>query len=168
MHNSGLLQWLLPDFPTENPLLNGMFCYICNGLVLAQRHWEQAAERWEKVSDFFPTSGAFQRKKIFQTFSQLDLSASGNAFGKLRWLPAIIGLHNKRTMNKLLTIVLLINVAIAYGQTSSDKQKIADFRNDFLDKVEMYRPDTLIIDTLTFVREKYPNVRLVKTFTKVR
>ena len=32
--NSGLLQWLLPDFPTENPLLNGMFCYICNGLVL--------------------------------------------------------------------------------------------------------------------------------------
>ena len=28
--NSGLLQWLLPDFPTENPLLNGMFCYIFN------------------------------------------------------------------------------------------------------------------------------------------
>jgi hypothetical protein len=37
-HNSGLLQWLLPDFPAENPLLNGMFYYICNGLVLAQRH----------------------------------------------------------------------------------------------------------------------------------
>jgi hypothetical protein len=37
-HNSGLLQWLLPDFPTENPLLNGRFCYICNGLVLVQRH----------------------------------------------------------------------------------------------------------------------------------
>ena len=37
-YNSGLLQWLLPDFPTENPLLNGMFCYICNGLVLVQRH----------------------------------------------------------------------------------------------------------------------------------
>ncbi len=36
--NSGLLQWLLPDFPTENPLLNGMFCYICNGLVLHLRH----------------------------------------------------------------------------------------------------------------------------------
>ena len=32
--NIGLLQWLLPDFPAENPLLNGMFCYICNGLVL--------------------------------------------------------------------------------------------------------------------------------------
>ena len=40
-----MLQWLLPDFPTENPLLNGMFCYICNGLVLVQRHWEQAAKR---------------------------------------------------------------------------------------------------------------------------
>ena len=38
VYNSGLLQWLLPDFPTENPLLNGMFCYICNGLVLVQRH----------------------------------------------------------------------------------------------------------------------------------
>jgi len=37
-YNSGLLQWLLPDFPTENPQLNGMFCYICNGLELAQRH----------------------------------------------------------------------------------------------------------------------------------
>jgi len=32
-------KWLLPDFPAENPLLNGMFCYICNGLVLVQRHW---------------------------------------------------------------------------------------------------------------------------------
>ena len=41
--NRGLLQWLLPDFPAENPLLNGMFCYICNGLVLVQRHWEQAS-----------------------------------------------------------------------------------------------------------------------------
>jgi hypothetical protein len=71
-------------------------------------------------------------------------------------------------MNKLLTIVLLIKVAIACGQTRSDKQKIADFKNDFLDKVEMYKPDTLRIDTLTFVREKYPNVRLVKTFTKNR
>lgn len=90
-------------------------------------------------------------------------------FGKhINKLPAIIGRHNKRTMNKLLTIVLLINVATACGQTSSDKQKIADFKNDFLDKVEMYRPDTLKIDTLTFVREKYPNVRLVKTFTKNR
>ena len=36
--NSGLLQWLLPDFPSENPLLNGMLCHICNGLVLVQRH----------------------------------------------------------------------------------------------------------------------------------
>ena len=36
--NTSLLQWLLPDFPTENPLPNGMFCYICNGLVLVQRH----------------------------------------------------------------------------------------------------------------------------------
>jgi len=36
--NSGLLQWLLPDFPAENPQLNGMFYYICNGLVLVQRH----------------------------------------------------------------------------------------------------------------------------------
>ena len=35
--NSALLQWPLPDFPAENPLLNGMFCYICSGLVLVQR-----------------------------------------------------------------------------------------------------------------------------------
>jgi hypothetical protein len=31
--NSGLLH-----FPTENPLLNGMFCYIFKGLVLVSRH----------------------------------------------------------------------------------------------------------------------------------
>ena len=37
-YNSGLKIWLLSDFPTENPLLNGMFCYICNGLVLHLRH----------------------------------------------------------------------------------------------------------------------------------
>jgi hypothetical protein len=47
-YNSGLLQWLFPDFPTEKPLLNGMFCYICNGLVLVQRHLEQAAERYKQ------------------------------------------------------------------------------------------------------------------------
>ena len=38
VYNSGLKIWLLSDFPTENPLLNGMFCYICNGLVLHLRH----------------------------------------------------------------------------------------------------------------------------------
>ena len=36
--NSGLKIWLVPDFPAENPLLNWMFCYICNGLVLHLRH----------------------------------------------------------------------------------------------------------------------------------
>jgi hypothetical protein len=35
---NGLGKGILPYFPTENPLLNGMFCYICNGLVLVQRH----------------------------------------------------------------------------------------------------------------------------------
>ena len=36
--NSGLKIWLVSDFPAENPLLNGMFCYICIGLVLNLRH----------------------------------------------------------------------------------------------------------------------------------
>lgn len=80
-------------------------------------------------------------------------------------------------MNKFLTIIFLINLATACKQTIvttaskqtiTDNQKIADFKNDFMDKVEMYKPDTLRSDTLTFVREKYPNVRLVKTFTKNR
>ena len=64
----------------------------------------KAAIRWEKVSDFFPTSGAFRGKKIFQTFSQLDLSASGNAFGKLRWLCATF----LETMKKIIILVTLI------------------------------------------------------------
>jgi hypothetical protein len=92
-------------------------------------------------------------------------------------LPVIIEPPQERRMNKLLTILFLINVvtackqtivATASKQTITDKQKIADFKNDFMDKVEMYKPDTLRSDTLTFVREKYPNVRLVKTFTKNR
>ena len=37
-YNSGLKIWLVSDFPAENPLLNGMFCYICNGLVFHLRH----------------------------------------------------------------------------------------------------------------------------------
>ena len=36
--NSGLKIWLVSDFPAENPLLNGMFCYICIGLVLNLHH----------------------------------------------------------------------------------------------------------------------------------
>ena len=36
--NSGLKIWLVSDFPAENPLLNGMFCYICIGLVLNLCH----------------------------------------------------------------------------------------------------------------------------------
>lgn len=71
-------------------------------------------------------------------------------------------------MNKLLAIVLLINVAIGCGHSDVNKQKIADFKNDFIDEVEMYKPDTLRIDTLILIREKFPNVRLIKTFTKNR
>lgn len=56
----------------------------------------------------------------------------------------------------------------AFGQTKTDNQIISDFKSDFLDKVEMYKPDTLLIDTLTLVREKYPSVRVIKTFTKDR
>lgn len=81
-------------------------------------------------------------------------------------LPAMIGRHNKRIINKLLTLIILSNVLTACEQTNTEKQKIANFKNDFLVKVEMYRPDTLRIDTLTFIREKYPNVRVIKTFTK--
>ncbi|MFY7937337.1 MAG: hypothetical protein ACOVOQ_08165 [Flavobacterium sp.] len=55
----------------------------------------KSAKRWEKVSDFFPTSGAFQRKKLFHTFSQLDLCASANAFAKLRWLAAMLQLNGR-------------------------------------------------------------------------
>ena len=36
--NSGLKIWLVSDFPAKNPLLNGMFCYICIGLVLNLCH----------------------------------------------------------------------------------------------------------------------------------
>ena len=71
-------------------------------------------------------------------------------------------------MNKFLTIVFIYIVSTAYGQTNTDKQKIADFKNDFLDEVRMYKADTLRIDTLTFVREKFPDNRLIITISKNR
>lgn len=40
------------------------------------------------------------------------------------------------------------------------------FKNSFLEKTELYQPDTLQIDSLILVREKLPNVRVVKTFVK--
>ena len=67
-HNSGLLQWLLPDFPTENPLLNGMFCYICNGLVLVFRHiFKPQNVKCNIFSELTPkTSLLFFRLKILK------------------------------------------------------------------------------------------------------
>ena len=56
--NSGLKIWLVSDFPAENPLLNGMFCYICNGLVLHLRH------------NFKP------RNVVYNIFSELTLNDS--------------------------------------------------------------------------------------------
>jgi hypothetical protein len=90
------------------------FCLVDSEL-LRNRHLRVAAKRWEKVSDFFPTAGAFQRKKIFQTFSQLDLSASGNAFGKLRLLCVMLPkLYRIRYKYKKLNVRLinLINFII--------------------------------------------------------
>ena len=95
--NNGLKIWLLPDFPAENPLLNGMFCYFCNGLVLHLRHifkpqnvvWNHWATRnairtnkKKKIKKINNEYGGnkknfldLQNKKILKTFRSYELRA---------------------------------------------------------------------------------------------
>ncbi len=66
--NNGLKIWLLPDFPAENPLLNGMFCYFCNGLVLHLRHiFKPRNVKCNIFSELTPKASLlFFRLKIFK------------------------------------------------------------------------------------------------------
>ncbi|MFI0427707.1 MAG: hypothetical protein ACH34V_12215, partial [Flavobacterium sp.] len=58
--NSGLLQWLLPDFPTENPLLNGMFFIF----VMAWCWCKATESNRHNVSGHFMSKTFAQRKSI--------------------------------------------------------------------------------------------------------
>ena len=69
-------------------------------------------------------------------------------------------------MKLLYAFGLTFTFYASLGQRKADQQKIASFKNDLLDKVEMYKPDTLVTGSLMLVREKYPNVRLIKTITR--
>src|SRR5438046_650046 len=62
-------------------------------------------------------------------------------------------------------LLLLFYSQLCVGQTTNNKI-ISDFKNDFLKKIQMYQPDTLRLDNQILIREKYPNVRVIKTFQK--
>ena len=105
--NSGLLQWLLPDFPTENPLLNGMFCYICNGLVLVQRHWEQAAERCVQ--------------HIFRTYAE---SFSPIFSKEIYWNCYRKILRNNWKPNRTLSIIFVLKIRFRENPLWNEKLKL--------------------------------------------
>lgn len=69
-------------------------------------------------------------------------------------------------MKLLFSLLLLGNALFCLGQFPSTHPTIVAFRNDLLTEVPLYKPDTLTIDSLLLIREKYPAVRLIKTFTK--
>jgi hypothetical protein len=69
-------------------------------------------------------------------------------------------------MRALLLISFILINATSFGQTISEKQKILNFKNDYLKDVEMYKADTLYTTTEMLTRERLPNVRQISIFPK--
>lgn len=63
-------------------------------------------------------------------------------------------------------IIGLLSFGSCNGQTKSEVEKVAQFKDDFLSKKGMYKPDTLQISTAMLTRERYPNVRCITTYPK--
>jgi hypothetical protein len=72
------------------------------------------------------------------------------------------------TMQTSTTLLLigLLSFGSCNGQTKSEVEKVVQFKDDFLSKKEMYKPDTLQISTAMLTRERYPNVRCITTYPK--
>jgi hypothetical protein len=64
----------------------------------------------------------------------------------------------------LLLLVLLVPVICPAQQ--AEAQKITAFKNNYLKRVKPDKPDTLYLDSLTIVREKEKEFRIIKTFYK--
>jgi hypothetical protein len=66
------------------------------------------------------------------------------------------------------TFILFISFSslICLGQKQIEAQKITDFKNNYLKRAKLDKPDTLHLDNLTIVREKKREFRLIKTFYK--
>lgn len=61
-------------------------------------------------------------------------------------------------------IFLLFSSVYCFGQNQTDEQKILEFKKDFLDSDDIFKPDTLRLNNKILIRERFPNVRLIKTF----
>lgn len=69
-------------------------------------------------------------------------------------------------MNRQFAFLFLLNTVTAFGQSALDKQKIADFKNDYLDQNPIMQHDTLHINQWTLDRVRGSWIRVVKTFEK--
>lgn len=63
------------------------------------------------------------------------------------------------------TFILLISFPslFCFGQKKTEIDKITKFKNNYLRKAKLNHADTLYLDSLTLVREKQPEGRLIKT-----
>jgi hypothetical protein len=95
--------------------------------------------------------------------ASLALSISRHTLGHCQRKALAVSSHFMRAL--LLISFILIN-AISFGQTTSEKQKILNFKNDYLKDVEMYKADTLFTTTQVLTRERLPNVRHISIFPK--
>jgi hypothetical protein len=95
--------------------------------------------------------------------ASLALSISRHTLGHCQRKALAVSSHFMRAL--LLISFILIN-AISFGQTTSEKQKILNFKNDYLKDVEMYKADTLFTTTQVLTRERLPNVRQISIFPK--
>jgi len=69
-------------------------------------------------------------------------------------------------MKKILCILSLTISTIVYGQTPAEPEIISTFKNDLLQNVEMFKPDTLNTSTAMLTRERFSELRCITTFPK--
>ncbi len=71
-------------------------------------------------------------------------------------------------MHRQFTIILFFSFAftVCFAQTKHEIKKIAAFKKSYLKEAKLYEPDTLKLEHLIIVRQKYPEYREIKTFDK--
>jgi hypothetical protein len=66
----------------------------------------------------------------------------------------------------ILILLFALASTVCFGQTQIEAQKITKFKRDYLKKAKFNHPDTLSLENLIIVREKYPEFREIKTYEK--
>jgi hypothetical protein len=69
-------------------------------------------------------------------------------------------------INYLFILIFVSSSFACVAQKTSEEQKIAKFKNNYLRRVKLDKTDTLWLDSVTIVRQKKEDFRLIKTIYK--